>query len=485
MARPTTFALPDKLRGQFSIIVETAAETFAITDFGCSRPVFYFHDTVQGVFRLSFELRDLAPLSSGHLNAAALFFHVARGGIGIEPFYDDIHGLFPATVTRFHGSQVESAPYLDWGEFLETRPIAPQAAEETFVRIASEYLGALLQGTDRVGCLFSGGTDSALMGWLLKRLGKNVVCLTADYRWKRYSEFCEASQNALDLGLPQKRIVVTRGSHNHAFRMLNSGVQNTPCGHSQSPALYQLAGHALENGINRLVTGDHADALFLGFDRLFHGFPPDLTGYTKAISALAPDEKLSRIYRKPALPAEHEELLTVFGYTTRQCFEWQLDRHRDDWRNLSKWASVPLPVLQQLHGQIWAGIPWQNIFLPITQAFQNNVEFVSPFYDLEMVKFALSLPLEYKFKDGMTKALLRTVLEGALKRSIVKRASPNPSRVWSLLPSFAHRRAMILALRPVYDRLCLSNLRHRGGLSAQIDKTAALGIWLASHGLAV
>ena len=122
---PDYLRFAKQLRGQFCIIVETGAETFAITDFGYSRPVFYLWDGARGGFRVAPTLAEIAPLSGGGFNPAALFFHVDRGGIGMEPFYDDVKGLFPATVTHFHGSQVDSMPYLDWGEFLETRPISP------------------------------------------------------------------------------------------------------------------------------------------------------------------------------------------------------------------------------------------------------------------------------------------------------------------------------------------------------------------------
>ena len=322
------------------------------------------------------------------------------------------------------------------------------------------------------------------MAWVLKKMGKDVVCLTADYEWKRYSEFAEASRNAADLGLRQERVLITRRKHRAAFRSLNSGSQNAPCPHSQSPGLYWLAKHAAAGGIDRLVTGDHADALFLGFDRFFRGFPQDVDGYTRAVAALDPTERVGRLYAKPQLLSIQRELLSVFGHSPEQCLEWQVKLYSQDREAMAKWAnSTSLPMLQQLDGQIWAGVPWQNIFLPVTQACGGKAEFISPFYDLEMVKFALSLPAEYKFRDGATKALLRTVLERVLNRSIVKRASPNPSRIWSLLPSLRDRSAMLPRLRPLYDRLCLRNLRQAGRLSGQIDKTCALGLWLASQRL--
>ena len=67
-----------------------------------------------------------------------------------------------------------------------------------------------------------------------------------------------------------------------------------------SSTLSWSASHATACGIDRLVTGDHADALFLGFDRFFRGFPPDLNGYTTAIAALRPEEKVVQKYEQGA-----------------------------------------------------------------------------------------------------------------------------------------------------------------------------------------
>jgi asparagine synthase (glutamine-hydrolysing) len=468
-----------KLRGQFAIVVDQGAEIFAITDFGCSRPVFYQWDRERSCYRLAIRLKDLVPSS---LSQAALFFYTTRRGIGIEPFYRDVKELFPATVSRFHGDRVDSTTYLDWGEFLEPQPISPEAAEERFVEIASEYLGAIFAGAGKVGCLLSGGTDSALVAWILKSLGKEVVCLTADYNWSRYSEFSEAARHTSALGLRHKRVKIVMRNHLVAFHALNGEFQNAPCCHSQSPSLLELGKSALREGLQAVVTGDHADALFLGFDRYFRGFPQASAEYSAAISKLSAAQKLDRLYSKPGLNPAQEELLSAMGCSRKECMEWQEGLYLQDRQKMGTWAdAVSFPTLQQLDGQIWAGIGWQNIFLPASAALEERMEFVSPFYDIEMIRFALSLPLEYKFHNRVTKVLLRAVLQRVLKRDLPKRASPNPSRVWSLLPRLKDRARMGPSLRPLYDGAYRRNLMNLGRSSAELDHIAALGMWLSSQ----
>jgi hypothetical protein len=124
-----------------------------------------------------------------------------------------------------------------------------------------------------------------------------------------------------------------------------------------------------------------------------------------------------------------------------------------------------------------------KLVLPVSQAFEDKVEFVSPFFDLEMIRFALSLPLEYKFQNGVTKVLLRRIASRLLGRAVPKRASPNPARIWRLAPDLAERRSIPTALRTEYDRLVRSNLLHSGRLWSEVDKLAAFGLWLGEQPL--
>jgi asparagine synthetase B (glutamine-hydrolysing) len=248
--------------------------------------------------------------------------------------------------------------------------------------------------------------------------------------------------------------------------------------------LFDLARRAQLEGIGTLATGDHADALFLGFDRFFAAFPQDSGAYLETTGALDVSGKLNRLYPKPTRAPGQSLLLSLFGASPADCLAGEESINTNDRSVLEPWADrVPLHTLQQLAGQIWAGISWQNSYLPVSQAFEDQVEFVSPFFDLDMIRFALSLPLEYKFQNGVTKVLLRSIASRLLGRSIPKRASPNPSRIWRLMPDFAERRSLVPALRPEYDKLVRSNLLHSGRLWAEIDKLAAFGLWLGEQPL--
>jgi asparagine synthetase B (glutamine-hydrolysing) len=482
--RADFMAFAKALRGQFSILIEDESITVAITDFGCSRPVFYIPDGAGKRFIVSSRLEDLVPFSSNQLLREALFFYVSRSGVGIEPLYADIKQVHPARVTWFCGSDIDSVSYLDWGDYLETSPIEPKVAEERFLEIAAGYLSAIARGRGPIACLLSGGIDSALIAWLLRSIGQEGFSLTADYAWTRYSEFSSALTNARALGVPNERVEVTSASRRRAFRALNSGRQNSPCCHAQTPVLFDLAQHAQRDGISTLATGDHADSLFLGFDRFFSSFPCDSRAYIENTAALDLSGKLDNLYPRRELAPEQSFLLSLAGSNPAGCLSWEKSINAKDRSVMEPWAGrTPLHTLQQLSGQIWAGISWQNSFLPVSQAFDDRVEFVSPFYDLEMIRFALSLPLEYKFQNGTTKVLLRRIAGRVLGRSIPKRASPNPARIWRLAPDFAERGSLPSEIRTEYDRLVRSNLLDFGKLWPEVDKLAAFGLWVKDQRL--
>lgn len=482
--RADFIAFAKELRGQFSILIEDESDTVAITDFGCSRPVFYIPNSAGNGFRVSSLLQDLVPFSRNQLSHEALFFYVSRSGVGIDPFYSDIKQVYPARVTWFRNGKIDSVAYLDWDDYLQTRDIEPKAAEAGFLEIAAGYLSAIAKGRGQIACLLSGGVDSALIAWLLQSIGQKSVNLTADYSWKRYSEFASASANARALGVPNERVPVTTSSRRRAFRALNSGRQNAPCCHAQAHVMFDLAQRAQLEGITTLATGDHADALFLGFDRFFSAFPRDSGAYLEATTALDASGKLDHLFPRPRSVPSHGFLLSLFGTTPAGCLAWEESINAIDRSAMEPWARrAPLHTLQQLAGQTWAGISWQNCFLPVSQAFEDKVEFVSPFFDLEMIRFALSLPLEYKFKNGATKVLVRRIASRLLGRDVAKRASPNPARIWRLAPDLAERRSIPAALRPEYDRLVWNNLLQKGRLWSEVDKLAAFGLWLGEQPL--
>jgi hypothetical protein len=108
-----------------------------------------------------------------------------------------------------------------------------------------------------------------------------------------------------------------------------------------------------------------------------------------------------------------------------------------------------------------------------------------PFFDSDVVKFALRLPPGLKYRDGQTKYFLRQLLKTKTGFERPKRpAALSPLRFWRILPDPGEYFAVSDGLQSLYRRLTLKNLRRSGALYNELARVAALGIWLKSHRLA-
>jgi hypothetical protein len=145
-------------------------------------------------------------------------------------------------------------------------------------------------------------------------------------------------------------------------------------------------------------------------------------------------------------------------------------------------ARGTLPELQQLLGQTRrSGAGWQNLYLGVEHAL-SGIHVASIFYDQEMIRFALSLPLDLKYRNGETKFFLRQLLaEETGIRIPGKRAAPNPMRLWMFAPNCGAYVHVVAPLRPVMRRLMMENWRTLGALYQQMLRVLGLGLWMQAQ----
>src|SRR6202000_3423437 len=134
-------------------------------------------------------------------------------------------------------------------------------------------------------------------------------------------------------------VLCAPSSRREAFFALNSDSHNAPCCNSQAILMYQVARHALERGgVVTLATGDHADSLFLGFDRFFRGFPNDPANFSRAIASLDGPGKLARVLPKPGAAQQPDRLIRAMGAGDDDRIAWNEKIYAADYKAMSKWV---------------------------------------------------------------------------------------------------------------------------------------------------
>jgi asparagine synthetase B (glutamine-hydrolysing) len=272
-------------------------------------------------------------------------------------------------------------------------------------------------------------------GLVTRRYGASVIsCYTAAYALKRYSELELAALNAVRLGLKTEAVSIGARRYYEVFHKLSRETSDVPA--QSAPVIwYCLAERAHQAGAPTILTGDHAESFFLGLPHYFAGLPTSVADYVFATDRLSREEQLQRIHPRRRASGEEERLVEVLGLDTKAYRDW-LDT---TWEaGASFWqpyiGHMKFHTLQELRAHVWRGIPWQHNWLPVERAL-NDVHFISPFFDIGMLKFGLSLPIENKIRDGQVKFIIHDLLRDWFGIEAPKRYSPNPLRWWTLMRS--------------------------------------------------
>lgn len=482
--RDAWIALAKSLRGQFAIVASESDCATAVTDLTGCYPVFRLSGAGGNSSMLATSLAELEPHSTRSVRRSALYQYVAFAAMDLngETIYTDVDRAPAGSVTCYRGRRAESHEYGDWERMAGDSESDIDAAEKRLESIVESYTEANLHA-EVLGILLSGGTDSALLTALLREKFKGrLQCFTQNFLFSRYSELTQARENARTLGVETTPVMLDRASHLEAVLAVNSRLQDQPCFTMQAFNLWSLI-HSVAPRCRKFMLGEHADSLFLGFGHFFEGLPVDMDAYMSVTGAMSAGQKLAWIAPR-ATVAEHDaELLSVLGLRQQEYLDWLEEFARRRKARLAPFAGHHLTTLQQLNGQIDGGLSWQRIVLPVMRSM-TQVGILTPFFDVATIALALSLPVDWKYRDGKTKFFLRYVLKKHIGSEMRKQpAAASPVAIWRLLPSIRERAAVSASLRPYYDRLVRGNVMTRGRLVNHCVKVAALGIWMGARGL--
>ena len=376
-----------------------------------------------------------------------------------------IHGYIPAPYSIYQGIyKLEpgsmltiKAPYEEYeiSTYWSMKEVAKRGEKNQFKgseeeatreleRLLKDAISGQMVADVPVGAFLSSGIDSSTIVALMQSLSsKKVKSFTIGMEDPKYNEADVAMKIAEHLGTEHTELYITEEDAKNVIPKLSYMYSEPFADSSQIPTY--LVSKMTKEHVTVSLSGDGGDELFCGYmtynsiDRIWEkmkGIPYPVRKLASALVLKAP-VRLGKIASTKAMllgakgPEElyelsneeeplakkitREKVMLPFKYT--ECEPGYLDNTRHN---------IMLMDLKMYHPD--------DILVKVDRAgMAVSLESRIPMLDKDVVEFAWTLPLEYKYQEGITKKVLRNILYQYVPKELMdlpKRGFAIPISKW-------------------------------------------------------
>jgi asparagine synthase (glutamine-hydrolysing) len=448
----------ERVNGMFAFAIwddRARRLTLASDPFG-EKPLYYAHARGRLVFGSQVRALLCDATVDGREDHRALGAFVAHGAMPAPPgsFFRGVTRLPAAHVLRFQGGAVEVERY--W----RPRPVAVARDYAT----AAEELRALLADSVRlrlrsdvpVGTSLSGGVDSSAVVMLAAEIAGDHRrhAFTARFRGYERDEWPHASAVAAAAGVERHHGVEPSAAD--ALADLEAFVldHEEPVESLSVYAQWRVDRAALEAGVVVLLDGQGGDELFAGYP-IAAGCALRSSGAGGLVRSLRrrppAAAALGRALAKDHLPGA---LLRVYRRRTASPYA-ALAVAREP-PPTERWGREADPLRRELLTEAFVTSLPRLLRYADRSSMAHGREVRLPFLDRRVAEFAFSLPASFVLRDGVTKAVLRDAVRGAVPGQVLARrdkvAFEPPQARWLAEPAFREQICDVLLDRDTRDR---------------------------------
>ncbi len=422
------------LEGMFAIAIYDKEKLYLFRDRLGKKPLYYMRTDKAFVF--ASEIKALKPyLKTKALNMDAL--HSYLSFLAPTPpftFYKGIEKLESGYYLCYENQKLQIQEYYD---ILPRKIIITD--EETALKkietILQKSVEKRLMGDVEVASLLSGGVDSSLITSMSAKSGVKLKTFSLGYEgFKQYDERQFASEVAEHIGVENIDVELNKKEF---FEHLDAVIEalDEPINDPASVPLFMLFKRIKEEGIKVVLSGEGADELFLGYRQYFEYLDVQAAGdlrhknwlkkyFRSNFSMNREWEWYKRVLNNEVLFRTHGEKFTDLQKNLLMCqnvkdgFSMKyLQKYRNQYEkhgcgDESQWYSyVDLKHFQAEH------------FLTKLDrvSMAHGIEGRTPFLDHKLVELVFSIEPSLRYKNGLTKELLKKVAEPYLPKSIIHR----------------------------------------------------------------
>src|SRR5689334_9069908 len=354
--------------------------------------------------------------------------------------YRNVHKVGAASVVEWSDGKLQKRTYWQPPTPTATQPSFAEALEETerlFVSAVEKRLFADVP----VGALLSGGIDSSLICWAIKKLGGDVTAFTVGTPGDPTDETADAKDTAQRLGIRHQILELTSNSEPDLSELVSAYGEPFAC----ASALGMLrVSKAVRGSATVLLTGDGGDDVFLGYpehrhlwlaQRLARSLPGFVAngwrGNRDKVPQVGSLKRLSSFLNYStgglgAVACAHDGLPSYerYGMLGERLAGVSVAQRDIEWSNESG-RNVLAEFLEydranRFVGEYMTKVDGATMF--------HSLEARSPFLDQDLWEFAARLSFETRLHGGKLKSVLRELA----KRKLGERVSRGRKRGFTI-----------------------------------------------------
>ncbi|MCO8120564.1 asparagine synthase (glutamine-hydrolyzing) [Stieleria sp. TO1_6] len=502
-------AVVDKLNGQFAFAIwdDQQKTLFAARDRLGEKPL-YWAETPTGELLIASELK--AILASGLINP-----QIDRGAVDgylsllyVPPsctIYENVHSLAPGHALQWRSGRMKQWQY--WRPALSTCQIDRPDAVREIRRLVEQAVQRQMVADTRVGAFLSGGLDSAtIVGLMAQHTSSPVMTFSAGFDdlinelpyARSVAEMYGTEHNEINVDIPVAEMLQQMAA-----------VYDEPFADSSNLPTYLISQFASQK-VKVVLTGDAGDELFGGYDwykplliqdslsgnlgsqtfyRLAAKMP--LFGWRKQASRRF--KHLRAKQRFPDVWDRHLDFVSATSATHRQQL-WQStmpSMNEQSMRESFFPAESVSGIDRATEFDVRCYLPGDILVKVDRAAMAHGLETRSPFLDVDLVEFMLSLPVHLRFGGPGLKSLLREACGDLWPPSIRNRNKQGfgaPIAAWLQRPDVQSLLDQVLNESGLLCELLPGAVQFRNRERRQphvVWSLLCLGLWLDRHAAAV
>ena len=422
------------LRGMFAIAIYDSGKLMLFRDRLGKKPLFYYQNQRQFVF--ASELKAIKPfLENVQMDEDALLSYLTYlAPTSPLTFYKGVKKLAPSEYLVFENFTCKVKNYFD---LIDTPSSVITSEEEAIKKIEQklqESIELRLSSDVPIATLLSGGIDSATINYYAKQKFDVQSYSLGFSEYKKYDELDEAKESAKLLGIKNKTIIASKEEFIESFDAVFEALDE-PLNDPAAIPLYILFKHIKKDGFKVVLSGEGSDELFLGYRQYF-----EYIELEKA-KGLYHANWLKKYFRSNfSMNREWEwykrafENEVIFRCSSEKFTDMQknilLRRNVRDGESMKYIQNYRDRFESSLHSDesIWFSyidlhhFQSEHFLTKLDRvSMAHSIESRTPFLDHEFASLVFSIDPQLRYRDKVTKSLLKKVLHNKLPQPIINR----------------------------------------------------------------